>query len=58
MKICIISDRPRRVPMMARAVGNAMDEGAEAVIHCGDIIGGNTLRETIQLESPIQPGNG
>jgi hypothetical protein len=35
------------------AVSIAMDEGAEAVIHCGDIIGGNTLRASIKLGLPI-----
>ena len=44
--------------MMARAVGLAMDEGAEAVIHCGDIIGGNTLRASIKLGLPIHAVHG
>ncbi len=43
---------------MARAVGLAMDEGAEAVIHCGDIIGGNTLRASIKLGLPIHAVHG
>jgi predicted phosphodiesterase len=35
-----------------------MDEGAEAVIHCGDIIGGNTLRASIKLGLPIHAIHG
>ena len=38
--------------MMAAAVAAAAAEGAEAVIHCGDIIGGNTLRASLKLGSP------
>ena len=58
MKICILSDSHDRGPMMAKAVGIAMDEGAEAVIHCGDIIGGNTLRASLKLGLPIHAVHG
>jgi len=58
VKVCILSDSHDRGPMMARAVSIAMDEGAEAVIHCGDIIGGNTLRASIKLGLPIHAIHG
>jgi putative phosphoesterase len=58
MKICIVSDSHDRGPMLARAIEVAKAEGAEAVIHCGDIIGGNTLRASIKLGLPIHAVHG
>ncbi|MBI3815912.1 MAG: metallophosphoesterase family protein [Nitrospinae bacterium] len=53
MKICIVSDSHDRGPMLAAAASRSIAEGASAVIHCGDIIGGNTLKATIDLGLPI-----
>jgi putative phosphoesterase len=58
MRICILSDSHDRGPMMAAAVSAAAAEGAEAVIHCGDIIGGNTLRASLKLGLPIHAVHG
>ena len=58
MRICILSDSHDRGPMMAAAIGVAIGEGAEAVIHCGDIIGGNTLRASLKLGIPIHAIHG
>ena len=58
MKICILSDSHDRGPMMAAAVATAKAEGAEAVIHCGDIIGGNTLKASLKLGLPIHAVHG
>jgi hypothetical protein len=58
VRICILSDSHDRGPMMAAAVTVAMAEGAEAVIHCGDIIGGNTLRASLKLGMPIHAIHG
>jgi putative phosphoesterase len=58
MRICILSDSHDRGPMMAAAVTAGMAEGAEAVIHCGDIIGGNTLRASLKLGLPIHAVHG
>ena len=58
MRVCILSDSHDRGPMMAAAVATARSEGAEAVIHCGDIIGGNTLRASIKLGLPIHAVHG
>jgi putative phosphoesterase len=44
MKICIVSDSHDRADALARAVREGAAEGATAVIHCGDLIGTNTLR--------------
>jgi putative phosphoesterase len=58
VRICILSDSHDRGPMMAAAVTVAIAEGAEAVIHCGDIIGGNTLRASLKLGIPIHAIHG
>ena len=44
MKICVVSDSHDRADPLAAAVRAAAAEGAEAVIHCGDLIGTQTLR--------------
>ncbi|MGC2048310.1 MAG: metallophosphoesterase family protein [Gallionella sp.] len=44
MKICIVSDSHDRAEPLAAAVAKAQSDGAQAVIHCGDLIGANTLR--------------
>ena len=49
MKLCIVSDSHDRGPMLARAIEAAAADGAEAVIHCGDLIGGNTLKAALKL---------
>jgi putative phosphoesterase len=53
MKICIVSDSHDRGPMLARAIEAAKADGAEAVIHCGDLIGGNTLKGSLKLDLPL-----
>ena len=44
MRICIVSDSHDRADALTQAVQAAKDEGAQAVIHCGDLIGTQTLR--------------
>jgi uncharacterized protein len=58
MKICIVSDSHDRAPMLAAAVAAAKAAGAQAVIHCGDVIGAMTLRPLIQLKLPIHVVHG
>jgi len=53
VKICIVSDSHDRAAPLADAVARAKKEGAEAVIHCGDVIGTQTLRETMKLGLPL-----
>ncbi|MDP2751484.1 MAG: metallophosphoesterase family protein [Rhodocyclaceae bacterium] len=53
MKICIVSDSHDRGPLLAAAVEAAKNEGAEAVIHCGDLIGVNTVKAALKLGLPI-----
>jgi len=58
MKICIVSDSHDRGPLLAAAVSVAKAAGAAAVIHCGDVIGGNTLRATLKLDLPLHVVHG
>jgi len=44
VRICIVSDSHDRADALTHAVQAAKDEGAQAVIHCGDLIGTQTLR--------------
>jgi hypothetical protein len=53
MKVCIVSDSHDRAQALVQAVGEGRDQGAEAVIHCGDLIGGNTLRPAMELGLPL-----
>jgi hypothetical protein len=58
MKICIISDSHDRAPMTAAAVTAAKAAGAQAVIHCGDVIGAMTLKPLLQLGLPVHVVHG
>lgn len=53
MKICIVSDSHDRAEPLAAAIAHAQTSGAQAVIHCGDLIGANTLRKSIKLDIPL-----
>jgi putative phosphoesterase len=53
MKICLVSDSHDRSEPLAQAVQEAADEGASLVIHCGDLIGTQTLRTAIAVGLPI-----
>lgn len=43
MKVCIVSDSHDNRPLLAAAVAQAMALGAEAVLHCGDVVAPSTL---------------
>jgi len=58
MKICIVSDSHDRAPMLAQAVLAAKEEGAELVIHCGDVIGAQTLKPLIAIGLPVHVVHG
>ncbi len=53
MKICIVSDSHDRRDMLAAAVGEARDLGAQAVLHCGDVIAPTALRPLQQFGLPV-----
>jgi putative phosphoesterase len=58
MRICIVSDSHDRSEFLYEAIGLAKAEGAQAVIHCGDLIGVNTLRASLELGVPIHAVHG
>lgn len=58
MKICIVSDSHDRSEPLAAAITAAHAAGAEAVIHCGDLIGANTLRASLKIGIPIHVVHG
>ena len=53
MKICIVSDSHDRGDALAAAVRDAASRGAAAVIHCGDLIGTNTVRAAMDVGLPM-----
>ena len=53
MKICIVSDSHDRADPLAEAVRSAKGLGAQAVIHCGDLIGTQTLRGALAAGLPL-----
>ena len=53
MKICIVSDSHDRAEPLAAAVRAAKAEGAEAVIHCGDLIGAQSLKPALAAGLPV-----
>lgn len=53
MKICIVSDSHDRADLLAQAVREAKAAGAEAVIHCGDLIGAQTVKPALAHGLPI-----
>jgi putative phosphoesterase len=58
MKICVVSDSHDASPMLAAAVERARAAGAQAVLHCGDIIGPNTLRAAMRVGLPMHVVHG
>jgi|SRR3989339_1440795 len=58
MKICIVSDSHDRSPPLVAAIMEAQACGAQAVIHCGDLIGVNTLRASLELGISIHAVHG
>lgn len=58
MKICIVSDSHDRSNPLVAAIAEAKAIGVQAVIHCGDLIGVNTLRASLKLDIPIHAVHG
>ena len=53
MKVCIVSDSHDRADPLARAVREGQAQGAEAVIHCGDLIGAQSLKPALAVGLPV-----
>lgn len=43
MRVCILSDSHDHIALLDAAVANAKAAGAEAVLHCGDVVAPSTL---------------
>jgi len=43
MKVCILSDSHDHIPLLREAVAHATTLGAEAILHCGDLVAPSTL---------------
>ncbi|MES9868531.1 MAG: YfcE family phosphodiesterase [Sedimenticola sp.] len=44
MKVCILSDSHDHIPLLDFAVAEAKQRGAEAILHCGDVVAPSTLK--------------
>lgn len=53
MKICIVSDSHDNRFLLAAAVKDAKARGAEAVLHCGDVVAPTTLRILNPIGLPV-----
>ena len=53
MKICIVSDSHDNRFLLKKAVEHAITLGAEAVLHCGDIVAPTTLRVLLPLNIDV-----
>lgn len=53
MKVCIVSDSHDRADALAQAVGEARALGAQAVVHCGDLIGAQTVLAALAHGLPV-----
>lgn len=58
MLACLVSDSHDRAEPLASAVAAAREAGAEAVVHCGDVIGTHTLRPLLALGLPVHVVHG
>lgn len=53
MKICILSDSHDNLNLLRDAVADASERGAEAVLHCGDVVAPSTLNVIKPFGLPI-----
>jgi putative phosphoesterase len=58
MKICILSDSHDHAPLLYAAIADAKKLGAEAILHCGDIVAPSTLAKVRDLNVPIHAIHG
>jgi uncharacterized protein len=53
MKICILSDSHDNRDKLHAVVEKAVDKGAEAILHCGDVVSPSTFRSVVWSGLPI-----
>ncbi len=58
MKICILSDSHDHILLLDAAATEAKGRGAEAILHCGDVVAPNTLKCLKKLGIPVHAIHG
>jgi hypothetical protein len=53
MKVCILSDSHDHIALIDAAVADAQSAGAEAVLHCGDLVAPSTLHCLEKYALPV-----
>ena len=53
MKIAVLSDSHDHTPLLRAAVTRALDAGAHALLHCGDLVAVSTLEKVYAGEIPM-----
>jgi putative phosphoesterase len=53
MKVCILSDSHDHIALLDAAVEAAVKQGAEAVLHCGDVVAPSTLHCLDKYRLPV-----
>jgi putative phosphoesterase len=53
VRICIVSDSHDRADLLAQAVREGKAAGAELVLHCGDLIGAQTVKPALAHGLPV-----
>ena len=53
MKVCILSDSHDHIALLDAAVAQAKEDGAEAVLHCGDLVAPSTLHCLAKYDLPV-----
>jgi len=53
MRICILSDSHDHIPLLRTAVSDAKARGAEAILHCGDVVAPSTLGKLQAYGLPV-----
>ena len=53
MLICILSDSHDNIPLLVAAVRQAQDLGAQAILHCGDLVAASTFDQLNGISIPM-----
>jgi hypothetical protein len=53
MKVCILSDSHDHIPLLDAAVAEAKRWGAQAILHCGDVVAPSTLHCLEKHDLPV-----
>lgn len=53
MKVCVLSDSHDNRPLLRAAVADAKERGAQAVLHCGDVVAPSTLTVLQKFGLPV-----